>query len=246
MGGSSSGSGNHHHSGGGGISHFQNAVVPGLSHPGIHLPMGMLASSSGGNPGINDLTAQLAALAQQSGLALTPAAAAATASFMALTAQNNAVGSQSITGVPNLAALVAAIQGGAVQNPLLSQFPGGGHGSLNAVPHSMTSHTSPGARAPPNNNGGTVLIVSNLNEEVSICKCLWCSISHFYSFQPPTEHNQSIPCSSFYTFFNSHSVRSILGLSSLVGFAILSLSSRVFTIINFVVSIRLLLFFAAL
>ncbi|KAF5402433.1 Regulator of differentiation 1 [Paragonimus heterotremus] len=163
---SGSSSAGNHHPPGGNITHFQNAIVPGLTHQGIHLPMGMIASPSSSNTGINDLTAQLAALAQQSGLALTPAAAAATASFMALTAQNNAVGAQSITGVPNLAALIAAIQSGAVQNPVLSHLPGGTSGSLNTLQHSVSSHTaSTGVRAPPNNNGGTVLIVSNLNEE---------------------------------------------------------------------------------
>ncbi|VDP91467.1 unnamed protein product [Echinostoma caproni] len=146
------------------VQHFQGAVVPGMTPQGLHLPVGMIAPPSTSNAGINDLTAQLAALAQQSGLALTPAAVAATASFMAMTAQNNAVGAQSVPSTPNLAALLAAIQGGTVQNPMMSHLTGGNPGPLGS--HALSQHgTAPGARPPPNNNGGTVLIVSNLHEE---------------------------------------------------------------------------------
>ncbi|CAI2737480.1 unnamed protein product [Dicrocoelium dendriticum] len=148
-------------------SHFSNAVVPAITQ-GIHLPVGMIASSSAGGAGIGDLTTQLAVLAQQSGFALTPAAAAATASFMALTSQNNAVGAHSMAADPNLAALIAAIQGSAVQNSVLSHLAVGNPSLNHMQQHHMSSHlmNSTGARAaPPNNNGGTVLIVSNLNEE---------------------------------------------------------------------------------
>lgn len=148
------------------MQHFQGAVVPGMTPQGLHLPVGMIAPPSTSSSGINDLTAQLAALAQQSGLALTPAAVAATASFMAMTAQNNAVGAQSVPNTPNLAALLAAIQGGTVQNPLMSHLAGGNTAALGS--HSLTqANTTSGSRQPPNNNGGTVLIVSNLHEEVS-------------------------------------------------------------------------------
>ncbi|TPP67522.1 Polypyrimidine tract-binding protein 2 [Fasciola gigantica] len=51
------------------------------------LPNNAGLSNSSANPAIAELAAQLTMLAQQSGLALTPAAAAATASFMALTSQ---------------------------------------------------------------------------------------------------------------------------------------------------------------
>nr|CAH8863824.1 unnamed protein product [Trichobilharzia regenti] len=70
----------------------------------------MIAPPNTSNLGISELTAQLAALAQQSGLALTPAAAAATASFMALTSQNSGPGAQSMSASPNLSAILAALQ----------------------------------------------------------------------------------------------------------------------------------------
>ncbi|CAL8090568.1 unnamed protein product [Calicophoron daubneyi] len=162
--GSSGGGGAGHHGGANGMGpQFQNNM-PGVAHQGLHLPMGMVASPSTSNAGINELTAQLAALAQQSGLALTPAAAAATASFMALTAQNNTAGAQSMAGTSNLAALLAAIQGSAFQNSMLPL--GGSAGPMTSLQHSISSHNQVmGSRQSASSSGGTVLIVSNLNEE---------------------------------------------------------------------------------
>ncbi|KAH8875351.1 Polypyrimidine tract-binding protein isoform 1 [Schistosoma japonicum] len=101
--------------------------------------------------GINDLAIQLTLLAQQSGLALTPAAAAATASFMALTAQS---GNPAINQAPATILNAAALQSPrtaltTVQNPtqLLPNI-------INqSIPNMGQTATS------------TVLIVSNLNEE---------------------------------------------------------------------------------
>ncbi|VDQ03251.1 unnamed protein product [Trichobilharzia regenti] len=147
-------------------SNFQNSIVPSLSHQGIHLPVGMIAPPNTSNLGISELTAQLAALAQQSGLALTPAAAAATASFMALTSQNSGPGAQSMSGSPNLSAILAALQGGAVQTGVLPHMSAGNASVIGSVQSPISSHVTPvGVRPPPNNNGSTVLIVSNLNED---------------------------------------------------------------------------------
>ncbi|VDP37758.1 unnamed protein product [Schistosoma margrebowiei] len=150
-------------------SNFQNSVVPNMAHQGIHLPVGMIAPPNTSNMGINELTAQLAALAQQSGLALTPAAVAATASFMALTSQNSGPGAQSMSGTPNLSTILAALQGGAVQAGVLPHMSGGNTSVMGSVQTPVSSHVTPvGVRPPPNNNGSTVLIVSNLNEDVSV------------------------------------------------------------------------------
>ncbi|TPP65338.1 Polypyrimidine tract-binding protein 2 [Fasciola gigantica] len=200
------------------MQHFQGAVVPGMTPQGLHLPVGMIAPPSTSNSGINDLTAQLAALAQQSGLALTPAAVAATASFMAMTAQNNAVSAQSVPNTPNLAALLAAIQGGAVQNPLMSHLASSNTGTLGS--HSLNqTNSAPGGRPPPNNNGGTVLIVSNLHEE-------------------------SLKTTHLTFFPSSFSFRSTVNLGFLPVDRLFDsvILNGVFTVINFVVSIRLPLF----
>ncbi|CAH8566306.1 unnamed protein product [Schistosoma turkestanicum] len=160
------GSERHHNNPGQVSSNFQNSVVPNIGHQGIHLPVGMIAPPNTNNMGINELTAQLAALAQQSGLALTPAAAAATASFMALTSQNSGPGAQSMSGAPNLSAILAALQGGAVQTGVLPHMSGGNASVMGSVQSPVSSHVTPvGVRPPPNNNGSTVLIVSNLNED---------------------------------------------------------------------------------
>ncbi|VDL85557.1 unnamed protein product [Schistocephalus solidus] len=141
---------------------------------------------------LNELTAQLIALAQQAGFALTPAAAAATASFMTLTSQTGSSGpagafpgNSAIS--PAMASLLAlsAATGNAHTN---RQFPVGGHGapSQSSVAHhggtlpvnplqlgAQNTQNSPiGFRLPPNNNGSTVLIVSNLNEEVNFYRFL--------------------------------------------------------------------------
>ncbi|CAI2734188.1 unnamed protein product [Schistosoma spindalis] len=161
------GSERHHSNNPGHVSsNFQNSVVPNMAHQGIHLPVGMIAPPNTNNMGINELTAQLAALAQQSGLALTPAAVAATASFMALTSQNSGPGSQSVSGTPNLSTILAALQGGAVQTGVLPHMSGGNASVMGSVQTPVSSHVTPvGVRPPPNNNGSTVLIVSNLNED---------------------------------------------------------------------------------
>ncbi|CAH8656048.1 unnamed protein product [Schistosoma haematobium] len=161
------GSERHHSNNPGHVSsNFQNSVVPNMAHQGIHLPVGMIAPPNTSNMGINELTAQLAALAQQSGLALTPAAVAATASFMALTSQNSGPGSQSMSGTPNLSTILAALQGGAVQTGVLPHMSGGNTSVMGSVQTPVSSHVTPvGVRPPPNNNGSTVLIVSNLNED---------------------------------------------------------------------------------
>ncbi|TGZ61450.1 hypothetical protein CRM22_008000 [Opisthorchis felineus] len=161
--GGGAGGGHHSTSGSSLPPNFHGTVVPSMTPQGIHFPTGLIASPSTSGAAINDLTAQLAALAQQSGLALTPAAAAATASFMALTAQNNPAALQAMTGMPNLAVLLAAMQGGTVQNPIISHLAGHNANALGPMQHSMAPQVT--ARTPSNNNGGTVLIVSNLNEE---------------------------------------------------------------------------------
>uniref|UniRef100_A0A094ZGW6 Polypyrimidine tract-binding protein 2 n=1 Tax=Schistosoma haematobium TaxID=6185 RepID=A0A094ZGW6_SCHHA len=169
------GSERHHSNNPGHVSsNFQNSVVPNMAHQGIHLPVGMIAPPNTSNMGINELTAQLAALAQQSGLALTPAAVAATASFMALTSQNSGPGSQSMSGTPNLSTILAALQGGAVQTGVLPHMSGGNTSVMGSVQTPVSSHVTPvGVRPPPNNNGSTVLIVSNLNEDFLNGQRLW-------------------------------------------------------------------------
>nr|CAH8845652.1 unnamed protein product [Trichobilharzia regenti] len=101
--------------------------------------------------GINELALQLTLLAQQSGLALTPAAAAATASFMALTAQggNSAVNPTS-GNIINAAAL-------STQRTALPSVPNQTQIVPTLVQQSVPNVGQTGA--------STVLIVSNLNEE---------------------------------------------------------------------------------
>lgn len=212
------GSERHHSNNPGHVSsNFQNSVVPNMAHQGIHLPVGMIAPPNTSNMGINELTAQLAALAQQSGLALTPAAVAATASFMALTSQNSGPGAQSMSGTPNLSTILAALQGGAVQTGVLPHMSGGNTSVMGSVQTPVSSHVTPvGVRPPPNNNGSTVLIVSNLNEDVSVdfgMSRLWVCSKNMTS--------NLIFCFSFHVFLKSHHLLSTLGLYSLIGYTIM-------------------------
>lgn len=147
-------------------SHFRGHVMPNVNHQGVHFPIGMIASNSN-NFGINELTAQLVALAQQSGLPLTPTAATATASFMALTSQNNPSGTQASPGMPNLSSVLAALQGAAVQTGLLPHMNNANQGVMGSLQPASSHSSSVSMRSPANNNGSTVLIVSNLNEDVS-------------------------------------------------------------------------------
>ncbi|TGZ66733.1 hypothetical protein CRM22_005171 [Opisthorchis felineus] len=128
----------------------QNLAVvnPMTNIPGI--------GTAGAVPGITELAAQLTMLAQQSGLALSPAAAAATASFMALTSQGGASGSCMPNAHPGAATMLAGTP--------LSASPG--------IPAMPTPQMLPTA-LPQAFTGGnqaatpssTVLIVSNLNED---------------------------------------------------------------------------------
>ncbi|KAH8864091.1 Polypyrimidine tract-binding protein 1 [Schistosoma japonicum] len=211
------GGGHHNNNPGHNSSNFQNSVVPNMTHQGIHLPVGMIAPPNANNMGINELTAQLAALAQQSGLALTPAAAAATASFMALTSQTSGPGTQSMSGTPNLSAILAALQGGAVQTGVLPHISGGNAGVMGSVQSPVSTHVTPvGVRPPPNNNGSTVLIVSNLNEDVSFLF----GISKLRVRSKNITSNL-IFCFPFHVFLNSHRLLSILGLYPLIGYTIM-------------------------
>lgn len=119
---------------------------------------GIPSLSSIGQPsGTNDLTAQLIMLARQSGMVLSPEAAAATASFMALTAQG--AGNSSVLG---------STSGLSVSNPIFGSPPNTVVPSAQSqLLSSLAQLTSRGQ----NNNatGSTVLIVSNLNEEVGFC-----------------------------------------------------------------------------
>ncbi|CAH8509678.1 unnamed protein product [Dicrocoelium dendriticum] len=143
----------------------------------------MIASSSVGGAGFGDVTKQLPDLVPHSEFALTPALATATASFMAFTSQNNAVCVHSMAADPNLAELTAAIHGSALQNSELAHL-AVGNASLNHMQqHHKASHlmNATGARAaPPNNNGGTVLINSNLMRRW----CIRTPTSHFFSCFP--------------------------------------------------------------
>ncbi|CAL8089210.1 unnamed protein product [Calicophoron daubneyi] len=112
-------------------------------------------ANPGAAAGINELAAQLTMLAQQSGLALTPAAAAATASFMALTSQG-AAGAACIQSPQSGAVLTGAALG---NPPTLVSLPAQTQVLPAIIPHAFPG-MSAGAPA-----GSTVLIVSNLNEE---------------------------------------------------------------------------------
>ncbi|KAF8563765.1 hypothetical protein P879_10363 [Paragonimus westermani] len=125
-----------------------SAVNPGANVSGL----GTTAAA----PGINELAAQLTLLAQQSGMALSPAAATATASFMALTAQG-ATGT-CLASPPSGAATL--LSGAALGNPpsAIMSLP------TQAQFLPAIQQTIPGL-AQAANAGSTVLIVSNMNEE---------------------------------------------------------------------------------
>ncbi|VDP54315.1 unnamed protein product [Schistosoma mattheei] len=100
---------------GGVTASTNNSTINSIPQPSIgqNIPLGNPAAAFTAVPqasasGINDLAIQLTLLAQQSGLALTPAAAAATASFMALTAQG---GNSAINPTPGTVLNAAALQG---------------------------------------------------------------------------------------------------------------------------------------
>lgn len=122
---------------------------------GSSLPSNTGLPNTSPSPAIAELAAQLTMLAQHSGLALTPAAAAATASFMALTSQGTG-------GLPGISSTSA------VQNLSLA--------ALGSPPSVIASGSSQSQflHNPMLTNAGVdgapsscVLIVSNLNEEVS-------------------------------------------------------------------------------
>ncbi|VDP91484.1 unnamed protein product, partial [Echinostoma caproni] len=136
-------------------------------------PNGPMLSNSSHSPGITELAAQLTMLAQQSGLILTPAVAAATASFMALTSQG-ASGSTGMSSSPPGLILGSAALG----NP----------------PSALVSSQSQFTPAPtlqPNSGMGppstSVLIVSNLHEEPLWGKNLKVALSKFNVVQMPNE-----------------------------------------------------------
>ncbi|KAF6768423.1 hypothetical protein AHF37_05808 [Paragonimus kellicotti] len=128
-----------------------SAVNPGANVSGL----GTTAAA----PGINELAAQLTLLAQQSGMALSPAAATATASFMALTAQGAA--GACLASPPSGAATL--LSGAALGNPpsAIMSLP------TQAQFLPAIQQTIPGL-AQAANTGSTVLIVSNMNEEVGL------------------------------------------------------------------------------
>ncbi|KAF7253043.1 hypothetical protein EG68_08322 [Paragonimus skrjabini miyazakii] len=126
-----------------------SAVNPGANVSG-------LGTTAAAAPGINELAAQLTLLAQQSGMALSPAAATATASFMALTAQGAA--GACLANPPSGAATL--LSGAALGNPpsAIMSLP------TQAQFLPAIQQTIPGL-AQAVNTGSTVLIVSNMNEE---------------------------------------------------------------------------------
>ena len=204
---------------------------PTMLHPHQQTPAAMppawvAAAANNSACRMTEFTTQLMALAQQAGLQLSPAAAAATASFMSLSAQvsrhlkkshhdplstlfidfvifdlksgaafPNAANGTAIN--PTMASLLAF--SAAANNAAANQGPsnggrggagGGGAGgsgqfsgagsvsqSVNALQKLTAAQAAAAAaqssslaiRLPLNNNGSTVLIVSNLNEEASPC-----------------------------------------------------------------------------
>lgn len=133
----------------GSVNNFQ---AMGHSLPGPNSAVSYPPQNTGA--GINDLAMQLSMLAQQSGLALTPAAAAATASFMALTAQGGNPGSTPAhpANVLNGAALGNAPS---VYSSMQNQA---------QLMSAVIQQSQPSANS--NVGSSNVLIVSNLNEEV--------------------------------------------------------------------------------
>uniref|UniRef100_A0A5K3EUY2 RRM domain-containing protein n=1 Tax=Mesocestoides corti TaxID=53468 RepID=A0A5K3EUY2_MESCO len=169
---------------------------PAMLHPHQQAPAGLppawVAAAANNNAcRMTEFTTQLMALAQQAGLQLSPAAAAATASFMSLSAQGGAAYPSAANGTaisPAMASLLAfsaaassaaANQGqpnGGRGSGGSNQFTGAGSvsQSANALQKLTAAQAAAAAaaqssslalRLPPNNNGSTVLIVSNLNEE---------------------------------------------------------------------------------
>ncbi|CAH8539742.1 unnamed protein product [Schistosoma rodhaini] len=143
---------------GGVTASTNNSTINSISQPSIgqNIPLGNPTAAFTAVPqatasGINDLAIQLTLLAQQSGLALTPAAAAATASFMALTAQG---GNSAINPTPGTVLNAASLQGPRAALPTVQNqtqlLP-------NLINQSVSNLGQTGA--------STVLIVSNLNEE---------------------------------------------------------------------------------
>ncbi|KAM7536607.1 hypothetical protein Aperf_G00000084073 [Anoplocephala perfoliata] len=181
------------------MSQFAGAAGgPTVLHPHQQTPAAMTspwmgAVSNNNACRMNEITSQIMALAQNAGFQLTPAAAAATASFMSLSAQGgafpNAAGGPALS--PSLASLLtfSTIPGsGAAVNQGTSSggrnANGGGNGaypssggvsqSVSALQKLSAAQAAAAAaaqtstlalRLPMNNNGSTVLIVSNLNEE---------------------------------------------------------------------------------
>ncbi|CAH8536970.1 unnamed protein product [Schistosoma haematobium] len=143
---------------GGVTASTNNSTINSIPQPSIgqNIPLGNPAAAFTAVPqaaasGINDLAIQLTLLAQQSGLALTPAAAAATASFMALTAQS---GNSAINPTPGTVLNAAALQGPRTALPTVQNQTQLLPNLINqSVPNLGQTGTS------------TVLIVSNLNEE---------------------------------------------------------------------------------
>ncbi|CAH8513538.1 unnamed protein product [Schistosoma mattheei] len=143
---------------GGVTASTNNSTINSIPQPSIgqNIPLGNPAAAFTAVPqasasGINDLAIQLTLLAQQSGLALTPAAAAATASFMALTAQG---GNSAINPTPGTVLNAAALQGPRTALPTVQNQTQLLPNLINqSVPNLGQTGTS------------TVLIVSNLNEE---------------------------------------------------------------------------------
>ncbi|CUT99076.1 Regulator of differentiation 1 [Echinococcus multilocularis] len=168
---------------------------PTMLHPHQQTPAAMppawVAAAANNNAcRMTEFTTQLMALAQQAGLQLSPAAAAATASFMSLSAQSGAAFPNAANGAainPTMASLLAfsaaANNAAANQGQSGSGRAGGGNSQFSgagSVSQSVTAlqkltaaqaaaaaaqSSSLAIRLPLNNNGSTVLIVSNLNEE---------------------------------------------------------------------------------
>ncbi|VDL61124.1 unnamed protein product [Hymenolepis diminuta] len=143
------------------MSQFANVTGgPTVLHPHQQTPTAMAspwmgAVSNNNACRMNDMTSQIMAVAQSAGIQLTPAAAAATASFI-VSQGNGGSGSRSSGG-------------GSAGNGSYSgtgSIPGSLQ-KINAaqVAAAAAQSSSLGLRLPINNIGSTVLIVSNLNEE---------------------------------------------------------------------------------
>ncbi|KAL3315000.1 Polypyrimidine tract-binding protein 2 [Cichlidogyrus casuarinus] len=152
------------------LSHmFQNLSTGGFSSQQLSL-----AGQTG--QAFNELSAQLTALAQQSGFSLTPQAAAATASFMTLNAggQQGAHSGQVSGSNGSVAPNQTGAPSSTAPNIDLRLYPAEGPVALAAMaamrglsPSAGRPVISAGIGAYPhsNSNGSTVLMVSNLNDE---------------------------------------------------------------------------------